>query len=196
MKNKSHAITAQIEVPESSASVIISQGGAFGGLALYAKDGKLAYCYNLFGLERFKVYGADAVPAEDHQVRMEFTYDGGGLGKGGRRHALRRRRAGRRGARRRHRADALLGGRDDRRGKRHRDPGQRRLRHARQRLHRHGPRWVQLDVDAAAEDTDHLISPEERPGRDGETVGRRREARGPPCEEHFGRRPAESILVS
>ncbi len=63
--------------------MIIAQGGAFGGWALYAKDGKPAYCYNLFGLQRFKVYGDDAIPAGEHQVRMEFTYDGGGLGKGG-----------------------------------------------------------------------------------------------------------------
>ena len=30
-----------------------------------------------------QVCGAAPVPAGDHQVRMEFTYDGGGLGKGG-----------------------------------------------------------------------------------------------------------------
>ncbi len=83
-KNKSHSITAQIDVPEEGANgVIIAQGGAFGGFALYAKDGKPAYCYNLFGLQRFKVYGKDPIPAGEHQVRMEFTYDGGGLGKGG-----------------------------------------------------------------------------------------------------------------
>ncbi len=83
-KNKSHAITAQVDVPEGGAEgVIIAQGGAFGGFALYAKDGKPAYCYNLFGLQQFKVYGNDPIPAGEHQVRMEFTYDGGGLGKGG-----------------------------------------------------------------------------------------------------------------
>ena len=84
IKNKSHAITAQIDVPDSGADgVILSQGGAFGGFALYAKDGKPAYCYNLFGLQQFKVYGENTVSAGEHQVRMEFTYDGGGLGKGG-----------------------------------------------------------------------------------------------------------------
>jgi arylsulfatase A-like enzyme len=83
-KNKSHAITAQIDVPEKGANgVIVAQGGAFGGFALYAKDGKPAYCYNLFGLQQFKIYGDDAIPAGEHQVRMEFAYDGGGLGKGG-----------------------------------------------------------------------------------------------------------------
>jgi arylsulfatase len=47
------------------------------------KDGKPAYCYNLFGLQRFKIYGEEPVPAGEHQVRVEFEYDGGGLGKGG-----------------------------------------------------------------------------------------------------------------
>ena len=61
---------------------IVAQGGAFGGFSVYMVDGKPAYCYNLFGLERFKVYG-DTLPAGEHQVRVEFTYDGGGLGKGG-----------------------------------------------------------------------------------------------------------------
>ena len=83
-KNKSFSITAEIEVPEGGAEgVIIAQGGAFGGFSLYVKDGKPAYCYNLFGLHRFKATGTDAIPSGTHQVRMEFTYDGGGLGKGG-----------------------------------------------------------------------------------------------------------------
>ncbi len=63
IKNKSHAVTAQIVVPETGANgVIVSQGGAFGGFVLYAKDGKPAYCYNLFGLQQFKVYGSDPHP--------------------------------------------------------------------------------------------------------------------------------------
>jgi arylsulfatase A-like enzyme len=84
MKNKSHAVTAEIEVSNGSAEgVIIAQGGAFGGWTLYAKEGKPAYCYNLFGLQRFKVAGEEAIPEGTHQLRMEFAYDGGGLGKGG-----------------------------------------------------------------------------------------------------------------
>ncbi len=84
MKNKSFAITAEVVVPEGGASgTIVAQGGAFGGLSLYAHEGRPAFCYNLFGLEQFKVYGEEAIPSGDHQVRVEFTYDGGGLGKGG-----------------------------------------------------------------------------------------------------------------
>ena len=84
LKNKSHSVTAEIVVPDGGAEgVIIAQGGAFAGWALYLQDGKPAYCHNLLGLQRFKVYGDTAVPPGVHQVRMEFAYDGGGLAKGG-----------------------------------------------------------------------------------------------------------------
>jgi arylsulfatase len=84
VKNKSHAVTAVIEVPKSGAEgVIIAQGGNIGGWTLYAKDGKLKYCYNLLGIQHFYVEGKTALSPGEHQVRMEFTYDGGGLGKGG-----------------------------------------------------------------------------------------------------------------
>ena len=84
LKNKSHAVTAEVVVPEGGASgTIVAQGGAFGGWSLYMTEGKPAYCYNLFGLQQFKVYGGDELPAGEHQIRVEFTYDGGGFGKGG-----------------------------------------------------------------------------------------------------------------
>jgi arylsulfatase len=161
LKNKSHAITAQIEVPETGANgVIVAQGGAFGGFSLYAKDGKPAYCYNLFGLQQFKVYGSDPIPAGDHQLRMEFTYDGGGVGKGGGVvlyvdgekvgegrvdgtvpmvfSADETTDVG---------SDSATPVSDDYGSKDSGFTGR--------------VQWVQLDIDAAAEDVDHLISPEE-----------------------------------
>jgi len=84
IKNRSHSITAQVVVPDGGANgVIIAQGGAFGGWTLYVLDGKPAYCYNLFGAQRFKTYGNSAIKPGEHQVRVEFDYDGGGYGKGG-----------------------------------------------------------------------------------------------------------------
>ncbi len=85
IKNKSHAVTAQIEVPDGGASgTIIAQGGRFGGWTVYlTPDGLPAYCYNLFGMQLFKAKGSEPVPAGDHQIRLEFDYDGGGVGKGG-----------------------------------------------------------------------------------------------------------------
>jgi arylsulfatase A-like enzyme len=84
VKNKSHAVTAEIEVPDTGAEgVIIAQGANIGGWTLYAKDGKLKYCYNLGGVKQFFAESTDPLPAGAHQVRMEFAYAGGGLGKGG-----------------------------------------------------------------------------------------------------------------
>jgi len=82
--NKTHAVTAEVEVPEEGASgVIVSQGGRFGGWTLYAHEGRLKYCYNFIGLEVNFVEGDRPLPAGTHQTRMEFAYDGGGLGRGG-----------------------------------------------------------------------------------------------------------------
>ncbi len=84
VKNKSHAVTAKIVVPEGGAEgVIFSQGGEFGGWSLYLADGVPKYCYNLFGLQRFKIEGDAPISLGERQVRMEFAYDGGGLAKGG-----------------------------------------------------------------------------------------------------------------
>lgn len=84
IKNKSHAVTAELEVPETGAEgVIIAQGGNIGGWALYAKGGKLKYCYNLLGIHYTYAESAEPLPKGKHQVRMEFAYEGGGLGKGG-----------------------------------------------------------------------------------------------------------------
>jgi arylsulfatase len=84
IKNKSYAITAEVDVAASGAEgVIISQGGCVGGWSLYATKGRLKYCYNFLGIKRFFTEGSLPIPPGTHQVRMEFAYDGGGLAKGG-----------------------------------------------------------------------------------------------------------------
>jgi arylsulfatase len=84
IKNKSHSVTAEIVVPDSGAEgVIIAQGANIGGWSLYANKGKLKYCYNLGGVNYYYVEATTPLPSGDHQVRMEFAYAGGGLGKGG-----------------------------------------------------------------------------------------------------------------
>ena len=84
LKNKSYSVTAQVVVDKDDAEgVIVHQGGRFGGWSLYAKGGKLTFCYNAFGLKSFIVRANKPLPHGNHQVRMEFVYDGGGVGKGG-----------------------------------------------------------------------------------------------------------------
>jgi arylsulfatase len=149
-------------VPDGGAEgVIIAQGGAFAGWSIYLRNGTPKYCYNLLGLKRFIIEGGRAVPPGDHQVRVEFDYDGGGLGKGA---AIRLYLDG----------DKVGDGRIDASvpmifsGDETTDIG-----------HDTGTgvsdeystgdneftgtvRWVQIDIDENAEDLDHLITPEER----------------------------------
>ncbi|MFE4465432.1 arylsulfatase [Oerskovia sp. NPDC056781] len=84
IKNKSFSVTAEIEVPDGGAhGVIVAQGGRFGGWSVYVKDGRARFVYNVLGIQEFGTEADAPVPAGTHQVRMEFVYDGGGLGKGG-----------------------------------------------------------------------------------------------------------------
>ena len=84
LKNKSHAVTAELVVPDGGASgVLLNQGGSSGGWSFYVQDGKPTYCYNLLGLQQFTIEADRAVPEGTHQLRMEFAYDSGGLAKGG-----------------------------------------------------------------------------------------------------------------
>ena len=73
IKNKSHAVTADVSVSTEGASgVIVSQGERFGGWVLYVHDGKPAYCYNLLGLQLFIHADADLTPG-DHQYMGSTT---------------------------------------------------------------------------------------------------------------------------
>ena len=56
LKNASHSITADVEIPEAGVNgVILAQGGKFGGWSFYLKDGKPTYQYNFLGLARYKI---------------------------------------------------------------------------------------------------------------------------------------------
>ena len=114
-----------------------------------------------YDAKEIKVYGDDTVPSGEHQVRAEFTYDGGGLGKGG---------------------DVALFVDGTKVGEGRVDASVPVIFSADETTDvgsdsatpvsdDYGPKdsrftgrihWVQLDTDAAAEDVDHLISPEER----------------------------------
>jgi arylsulfatase len=84
IKNKSFSVTSELEVPAKGAEgVIIAQGGRFGGWSLYARNGKIKFHYNVLGIKSFDIEATQPIPAGKTQVRMEFAYDGGGMGKGG-----------------------------------------------------------------------------------------------------------------
>jgi arylsulfatase A-like enzyme len=77
VKNKSHTITADIEVPANANGVIVAQGGRFGGWTLYVKDGVLKYVHNYIGIKAYPVVATTPLPAGRATVQYEFTYEGG-----------------------------------------------------------------------------------------------------------------------
>jgi arylsulfatase len=84
LKNRSHVITAEVEIPQGGANGVVAvQGGRFGGWSLYLKDGKPTYVYNLMGLRRTRVASEQVLPAGKTTVTLDFAYDGGGFGRGG-----------------------------------------------------------------------------------------------------------------
>lgn len=82
LKNTSNKITAYVETGAKANGVLVAMGGAFGGYSLYVKNGVPYYTYNWVGKEQYHVAGKP-ITAGKHVIEMEFTYDGGGKGKGG-----------------------------------------------------------------------------------------------------------------
>ena len=83
LRNKSYTITAEVTVDQKGNGVIVCQGGRFGGLSFYLKDGKPAFSYNYLGLESTRIMAQEALKPGNHMLVYDFTYDGGGMGKGG-----------------------------------------------------------------------------------------------------------------
>jgi arylsulfatase len=84
VKNRPYSVTAPVELGNAKTSgVIIAQAGAFGGWALYMKDGKVHHEYNYFGVERTNIAGKSALSAGKHEIRYEFAPDAAKPGTGG-----------------------------------------------------------------------------------------------------------------
>jgi arylsulfatase A-like enzyme len=103
IKNKSFRVTAEAEIPDNRAlalggsqagdGVIVTQGGRFGGWGLFVLDGTPMFAYafsNQDGAKyadqsksKTRIAGTDKLTPGKHVIAFAFTYDGGGIGKGG-----------------------------------------------------------------------------------------------------------------
>lgn len=82
--NKSFSITADVEGDAAkSDGVIFAIGGGDGGYGLYVNDGCPVFVGNFLSQSRTRVESKEPLPVGKAEVRGEFTYDGGGMGKGG-----------------------------------------------------------------------------------------------------------------
>ena len=83
LRNSAYTITALITVEANGNGVIVCQGGRFGGLSLYMKNGKPAFTYNYLGLESTTIMSPEGLKPGNYKLVYDFKYDGGGMGKGG-----------------------------------------------------------------------------------------------------------------
>ena len=75
--NRSHAITAEVVIPEQGAQgVLLAQGGRFAGYSFFVKDRRLHYVHNYVGLEEFTLTSSIDVPAGETTLRFEFERTG------------------------------------------------------------------------------------------------------------------------
>jgi arylsulfatase A-like enzyme len=81
---KSYTITAEVEVPAGGGDgMIVTNGGRFGGYALYLLKGKPVFDYNMLTLAQYRWEGKQALSAGKHTIVFDYTYDGPGVAKGG-----------------------------------------------------------------------------------------------------------------
>ena len=81
---RSYTITADIEVPAGGGDgMIVTDGGRFGGYALYVLKGKPVFTYNNLALEKTRWEAQEPLAPGKHTLEFDFKYDGPGMGKGG-----------------------------------------------------------------------------------------------------------------
>ncbi|HRK45200.1 MAG TPA: sulfatase-like hydrolase/transferase, partial [Nocardioides sp.] len=82
VKNRSHVITADLEVVTGTGGVVVAQGGRFGGWSLYLVHGVPHYAYNFAGRDLTVVRGGKPIVPGRHDLVVRFHYDGGPPGSG------------------------------------------------------------------------------------------------------------------
>jgi len=83
LRNKSYTITAEVTVDARGNGVIVCQGGRFGGLSLYMKEGKPAFTYNYLGMKSTTIIASEVLKPGNYLLVYDFRYDGIKPGLGG-----------------------------------------------------------------------------------------------------------------
>jgi arylsulfatase len=74
VRNRSHRITAEVEIPERGAEgVLLAQGSILGGYVLFVLGGRLQYVHNFVGLEEHRLTSSVEVAPGPHV--LEFRFD-------------------------------------------------------------------------------------------------------------------------
>jgi arylsulfatase len=83
LKDRSHVITAEVEIPAGGAEgVLLAHGSWFAGYSLYVKDRRLHYVHNYLGLAEYRVSATEDIPSGAVRLQFRFTRTGEHRGMG------------------------------------------------------------------------------------------------------------------
>ena len=83
VRNRSHRVTAEVEVPEGGAEgVLLAQGSVLGGWSFHLVEDRLVYAHNLSGYRQYRVEGPAPLTPGDHRLEFRFTKTGEHQGTG------------------------------------------------------------------------------------------------------------------
>ncbi len=77
LKNRSHTITAEVEIPPGGAEgVLLAHGSWFAGYSLYVKNRRLCYVHNYLGLAEYRIDSEVELPSGPSTLRFRFEKTG------------------------------------------------------------------------------------------------------------------------
>jgi arylsulfatase len=77
VKNRSHTISAEVEIPHGGAEgVLLAHGGRCGGYTLYVKERKLHYVQNFLNLEHYRITSDVALESGPCTLKFQFEKTG------------------------------------------------------------------------------------------------------------------------
>jgi arylsulfatase len=83
VRNRSHTITADVEIPGAGAEgVLLAQGSALGGYALFVQGGRLHYVHNFCALREDRISSSTPLTPGEHTLAFRFTKEGEHKGAG------------------------------------------------------------------------------------------------------------------
>ncbi len=83
LKNRSHTITAEVDIPPGGAEgVLLAHGSWFAGYSLYLKDRRLHYVHNHLGLAEYRISSTEEIGPGAAILQFRFTRTGEHRGTG------------------------------------------------------------------------------------------------------------------
>jgi arylsulfatase A-like enzyme len=74
VRNRSHEITAAVEIPAGGAEgVLLAMGSVLGGFTFFVQDGELRYVHNLCGYEQHRITAPISLAPGEHTLTFRFT---------------------------------------------------------------------------------------------------------------------------